>query len=170
MPPSFVILEKSDHLSGAQIPHLYTESRGGWTRACLTWQLWEPLPEAMRTSSLGTSAAPPAASRKHRILHQTILAKNIFCSPPNSLICLPCAVADGPEKSPHWRLRHQALGRKEIPRWWGRGVGGGAYREGRSQTAERRGAGQSSSPCVSSRASVGVFLGSKTRVWVTASV
>lgn len=82
----------------------------------------------------GTSAAPPAASRKHRILHQTILAKNIFCSLPNSLICLPCAPADGPEKSPHWCLRRQALWRKEIPRWWGRGVvGGGACRESRSQ-------------------------------------
>lgn len=49
-------------------------------------------------------------------------------------------------------------------------MGGGAYREGRSQAVERRGAGQFSSPCVSSRASVGVFLGSKTRGWVTASV
>lgn len=126
LPPSFVILEKSAHLPGAQIPHLYTEGRGGWTRARLTCQLREPPPKAMSEQARwGTSAAPSAASRKHRILHQTILAKNIFCSLPNSLICLPCAPADGPEKSPHWCLRRQALGRKEIPRWWGRGVVGG---------------------------------------------
>ena len=130
-PPSFVISEKSVHLSGAQIPHLYTE-RGGEELPASPASSGISCPRPVEHSSLEPSAAPPAASRKHRILHQTILAKNIFCSLPNSLICPPCALADGPEESPHWCLRLQALGRKETPLWWVRGVGGrvGGCREG----------------------------------------
>lgn len=145
LPPSFVISEKSVHLSGPQIPHLYTD-RGGEQLPASPASSGLSCPRPVEQSSLEPSAAPPAASRKPRILHQTILAKNIFCSLPNSLICPPCAPADGPEESPHCCLRLQALDRKETPLWWGRGVGGGGVEK----------AGQSSSLCVSATPPWGV--------------
>lgn len=76
---------------------------------------WKLPPETVRTQLSGAPSAPPAASRKLRILHQTIPAYLIFCSLPNSLICLLCAPADGLVKEPHWSLRLQALGTKETP-------------------------------------------------------
>lgn len=75
-------------------------------------QLWEFTPEPSGTP-WSPSAELPAASRKHGLLHQSILANHLFCFLSSSLIGLPCALADGLGKRPWWCLGLPALGTKK---------------------------------------------------------
>lgn len=75
-------------------------------------QLWELTPEPIGTPWT-PSAELTAASRKHGLLHQSILANHLFCFLPSSLIGLPCALADGLGKRPRWRLGLPGLGTKK---------------------------------------------------------
>lgn len=146
-PPSCVISEESVRPSESKLPHLHAERAGQWPPASPA----SPGRSHQRPSE-HSSLKPFAASRKHGVLHQTFLANRIFCSPPNGLICLPCALADGLVRRPHWFLRLQASETKKP-----RCDGEDGERKQRTREQSRGAEGQCGFPYISPCANLGCF-------------
>lgn len=92
----------------------------GWTAATsLSGQCWALPPQAVRVAPQSFLTIP-VAPRKLRALQQTIPAHLCFRLLPNRLICLPCALTDGPMGKKCAAVKIPNLGDKRNPMWWKR--------------------------------------------------